>query len=239
MAFLDRILNAFAAMSLGEASAWLFAINVAIFVASIGAGEIAVRVFGSRRIAGRPGAMEAAEILLAGSCVVLNTGVAVVGWVLWRRGWIVVRTGGGWRVGIDVAVLLVAMDFLMYVFHRIAHLPFVYPIVHSTHHRYDRPRPLSLFVLNPAEVLGFGLLWLLLLCAYTSTWTGIVIYLAVNTIFGTVGHLGVEPFPRIVSRIPILRHIGSSTFHAAHHGNRGVNFGFYSDIWDRLFRTMR
>ena len=108
----------------------------------------------------------------------------------------------------------------------------LFPIVHATHHHYDRPRPLNLFVLNPAEVLGFGGLWLALLCVYPATWAGILIYLTLNLAFGTLGHLGVEPFPKAVARWPLLRHLGSSTFHANHHGDRDVNFGFYTDVWD-------
>ena len=36
-----------------------------------------------------------------------------------------------------------------------------------------------------------------------------------------------------------LRLIGSSTFHANHHQDGDVNFGFYTNLWDRLFRTLR
>ena len=35
----------------------------------------------------------------------------------------------------------------------------------------------------------------------------------------------------------VLRHIGSTTFHADHDQDRNVNFGFYTDVWDRLFGT--
>jgi sterol desaturase/sphingolipid hydroxylase (fatty acid hydroxylase superfamily) len=239
MVRLDQLLQLFARMSLLRASAWLLAINIAMFIASVGGGEVLVWAFRRRRIAASPDPIEPKECLLAGSCVLLNTVVAIVGWILWRHGWITVRTGGGWRILLDTLVLLGAMDFLMYLFHRIAHLPWIFPIVHATHHHYDRPRPLSLFVLNPAEVFGFGLLWILLLSVYTTNWTGMILYLSLNLIFGTIGHLGVEPFPRAIANWPIFRHLGSSTFHANHHGDRDVNFGFYTDIWDRLFRTHR
>jgi len=238
VAQLDRILDHFSMMSLAGASAWLLAINVGMFLLSVFGGEILVRLFRKRRVADVPEPIGRAEILLAFSAVLLNTLVAVDGWVLWRRGWIHVQTGGGYRTFLDAVVLLVAMDFLMYVTHRLAHLRWVFPLIHATHHRYDRPRPLSLFVLNPAEVLGFGALWLALLCVYTSTWTGILLYLAVNLVFGTMGHLGVEPFPRAWEKWPVLRHVGSSTFHAGHHGHPERKFGFYTDVWDRLFRTM-
>ena len=227
----------FAAMNWREATAWLLAINVAMFVLSLAVGEVLVRLFRGRPVTPAPDPLEGREILWAAVCVLLNGGVAVAGWFLWKVGVIRVRPGSGWRVALDVFVLLLAMDFLMYVFHRIAHARWLFPLVHRTHHLYDRPRPLNLFVLNPAEVLGFGALWLILLSVYTATWPGILTYLALNLAFGTLGHLGVEPFPRSWARLPILRHVGSSTFHADHHQDGRVNFGFYTDVWDRLFGT--
>ena len=226
-------------MQLARASMWLLAINVAMFVLAVAGGELLIRLFSEKRIADKPDPLQRNELLLAASCVLLNTLVGIAGWILWQHGWIDVRTGGGFHIAVDVFVLLVAMDFLMYVTHRLAHLPWVFPLIHATHHRYDRPRPLSLFVLNPAEALGFGALWLLLLCAYSATWTGIIIYLALNLLFGTLGHLGVEPFPQSWANLPVLRHMGSSTFHADHHGHPAQSYGFYTDIWDRLFRTLR
>lgn len=231
-------LEQFAAMSWREATAWLMAINVAMFLASLAAGHLLVRLYPDRPVTPAPDPLERREVMWAAACVVLNGGVAVAGWFLWRAGIIRVRPGWGWRVLIDVLVLLVAMDFFMYVFHRIAHAPWIYPLLHSTHHHYDRPRPLNLFVLNPAEVLGFGGLWLAVLCVYSATWPGILIYLTLNLAFGTLGHIGVEPFPHWFARLPILRHLGSSTFHADHHQDGRVNFGFYTTVWDRIFGTL-
>jgi sterol desaturase/sphingolipid hydroxylase (fatty acid hydroxylase superfamily) len=65
-----------------------------------------------------------------------------------------------------------------------------------------------------------------------------VIYLSLNLIFGTLGHVGVEPFPKSWARWRIVRQIGTSTFHAEHHLQRQYNFGFYTLLWDRLFGTM-
>jgi Delta7-sterol 5-desaturase len=59
-----------------------------------------------------------------------------------------------------------------------------------------------------------------------------------NVLFGLVGHLGVEPFPKAWVRLPLIRLISTSTFHAEHHGDRHHNFGFYTLIWDRLFGTI-
>ena len=43
---------------------------------------------------------------------------------------------------------------------------------------------------------------------------------ALNLIFGTLGHVGVEPFPKSWARWRLLRQIGTSTFHAEHHLRR-------------------
>jgi sterol desaturase/sphingolipid hydroxylase (fatty acid hydroxylase superfamily) len=236
---MNHVLDLFDAMTLTQAAVWLGAANAGIFLLSLAAGEVLVRLFHDRAVTPPPDPLEPSEMLLAATCVVLNTLVGVAGWVLWKRGVIVVRRDVGLRVVLDVLILLLAMDFLMYVFHRVAHVRWIFPLVHRTHHHYDRPRPLNLFVLNPFEVLGFGALWLTLLCVYSATWWGILIYLALNLAFGTLGHLGVEPFPRAWSRLPVLRHLGSSTFHANHHQDRHVNYGFYTDVWDRLFGTLR
>lgn len=236
---MNAILDAFAQMPASRAIAWMFAENITLLIVALGLGELLIRLCGARRIGPGPPPVEGREIALAVSCVGFNTLVTVAGWWLWRRGFITIRRDTGVRAWLDVIVLLMLMDLAMYVTHRLAHHRWVYPVVHATHHRYDRPRPLDLFVLNPLEVLGFGALWLGVIALYPSSWLGMVVYLALNLVFGMVGHLGVEPFPRSWAALPVLRHVGTSTFHAGHHHDGGGNFGFYTLIWDRLFGTLQ
>ena len=66
---------------------------------------------------------------------------------------IVIGRDIGWYAWLDVLILLLIMEFAMYVLHRVVHLPWFYPI-HHLHHRYERPRPLDLFVLHPLENLS-------------------------------------------------------------------------------------
>src|SRR4051812_24132339 len=178
-------------LSLAKACLWLFGLNVGMFVLAIGVGECLVRLFRDRPVTSAPDPITAHEIWLAVICVILNSLVGVAGWWLWKRGVIVLRDEISWRVVMDILVLLVAMDFLMYLLHRVAHHPLIFPIVHRTHHRFDCPRPINLFVLNPCEVLGFGALWLAVISVYSSTWIGMILYLTANLAFGTIGHLGV------------------------------------------------
>jgi sterol desaturase/sphingolipid hydroxylase (fatty acid hydroxylase superfamily) len=224
-----------------QAALWVSAANVAMFVAALAAGEWLTRRFAARRITPDGGRITATEKRLAAICVLLNALVAVIGIWLWREGLIDVRPYGDYSALIpllDAAVLFIAMDFAMYVFHRIAHHPLVYDLAHRTHHVYESPRPLTLFVLNPMEVLGFGALWLLVLLLYASSIEGILAYLGFNLAFGLVAHLGVEPAPGSWLRLPILRYVSTSTFHAGHHADRFHNYGFYLLVWDRLFGTL-
>ncbi len=239
MTFLNEFFAALYTIPLERAALWALAGNVAMFAASLAAGEVLVRAFHDRANSPPPEPLSRQEIVLAGVCVALNTLVAVVGIVLWRAGIIQLRPNGGVLATLlDVAILTVLMDFGMYVFHRTAHHPRLYRIIHLTHHLYENPRPLTLFVLNPFEVLGFGALLIAVILLVQASQAAIVIYLAFNLIFGLVGHLGVEPAPGAWLKLPLLRYISTSTFHAEHHHDKGYNFGFYTVIWDRLFGTL-
>ncbi len=212
-----------------QAALWVTIANVSMFIVSLAAGELLVRRDARHRVSPAPGSLTTQEVRLATVRVVLNALVAVAGLVLWRGGVIHLRPYGDYSaltVILDTLVLFVAMDFAMYVCHRVAHLPPLSPIAHKTHHLVEDPRPLTLFVLNPIEVLGFGGLWLVVLVLYTSSIEGILIYLSLNLAFGLVGHLGVEPAPKAWIRVPLLRYVSTSTFHAEHHADRQHNFGF-------------
>lgn len=215
------------------------AVNVAVFFLALLLGHLIVWIFHARLVSEPPEAISAREVALASCCVVLNTVVMLAGWWLFREGLLGVEAGAGWLRWIgDAVVLVVVMDLAMYLTHRLAHVEPFYRLVHGVHHRHERVRPLTLFVLHPLEVLGFGGLWIVVLCTRTFSLGGMLLYLSWNTIFGMVGHVGVEPCPDAWARWPVLSSIGTSTFHARHHQHPRSNFGFYTTLWDRIFGTL-
>ena len=228
---------------LHEVPLWLAALaflgmNLGVFLLTLAVGEGLVRRFSHRRVTPEPPPIERYEVVLAAACVVLNSAVTFAGLLLWRAEWIRFRADTGPRVLVDFVVLTLVMDAAMYVMHRVAHVRFLYAHLHAPHHRYVHTRPLTLFVLSPFEVLGFGALWLAVCVAYESSWVGMLLYLTFNTLWGVLGHLGVEPFPEGWVRWPVLGRIATTTFHAQHHLEPGSNFGFYTLLWDRLFGTL-
>lgn len=235
---MHQIIEALQTMPYWLMSLVLLIENLIIFGLALWAGHILRRRYVARPVAGKPLAMDALEISLVVLTLLLNTAVTVAGLWLWRKGIVQFREDMGWRAFLDIFVLIVLMDFAMYFLHRIAHIKWIFPILHSTHHRYENPHPLTLFALNPAETVSFGLLWLIVISLYDASWLGMSLYLALNVAFGTIGHLGVEPFPDSVKRTPLLKYISTSTFHAQHHQSMGYNYGFYTLIWDKLFGTL-
>jgi sterol desaturase/sphingolipid hydroxylase (fatty acid hydroxylase superfamily) len=239
VAIIADLLNALYTMPLEGAALWALVENVVLFAVALVIGHFLVAWNKERLVSPPAPPLTRAEVLLAASCVILNTVVTVAGVVLWRAGIIQLRDDYSvLGAVVDTLVLFFAMDFAMYVFHRVAHHPRLYPLIHRTHHLYENPRPLTLFVLNPFEVLGFGALWLVVLSIYHSGVVGILVYLTLNLAFGLVGHLGVEPMPGRWVRLPLVNIISTSTFHAEHHLDKDHNYGFYTLIWDRLFGTL-
>jgi Delta7-sterol 5-desaturase len=220
-----------------QAAGWLVAANVGTFALAVLLGCLATRAFDRSRIVGTADPLSGQEVAYTVAGVAVNTLVTYAGWLLWRAGWLRIGRGTGWWGLFDFLVLVLLMDLGMYLLHRLAHWRWFY-LIHQLHHEYDRPWALTLFVVHPLETLGFGLLWLVVVVLYGPSWTGLCIYMAANLAAGTLGHLGVEPFPAWWSRLPLLREVGTSTFHAQHHLDGHFNYGFYTLLWDRLFGTL-
>lgn len=221
-----------------QALSFFLIANAVIFTSSVALCWALGVIFHKRRIFERWEPLRPAEIAAAAGAVILNAAVSVAGWWLWTQGMIEVRSGSLLRNAADCAIMVLAMDLGMYCFHRLAHAPAIFRLVHRFHHRHETTNPISLFVLHPVEVIGFGGLMIAFLVLYPMSLGGLMGYLALNVLFGTLGHSGVEPFPSFFSRIPILRLLGTSTFHAEHHERPGYNFGFYTLFWDKLFGTL-
>ena len=212
--------------------------NVAAAGVSIFGCWLLAHFFRRDRIFTAPQPLTASDLIFSVSAVVLNSLVAVIGWVLWHQGWIVIDHTSFLRALADTILLIMGMDFAMYWFHRLAHHPLLFRPVHGSHHVHESTNAVSLFVLNPFEVLGFGSLLILALMLHDFSGAAVIAYLTFNLIFGTIGHLGVEPLPGSLRRLAPFRYIGTSTFHGLHHANRSHNFGFYTTVWDRLFKTL-
>lgn len=232
------ILTQLKVASLTEATLLFLAGNLFIFLGSVTLCWLLGVAFKRRRIFERWEPLRPLELTAALGSIIFNSAVSVAGWWLWQAGYITLTTGTFASGVFDCIVMLMAMDFGMYVLHRAVHHPSFFPLFHRFHHRHETTNPISLFVLHPIEVFGFGALMIIFLIIYPMTFGGLVAYLVLNVLWGTLGHSGVEPFPKSFRTIPGLSLLGTSTFHAEHHEHPRYNFGFYTLLWDKLFGTL-
>ncbi len=179
------------------------------------------------------------EILICLLTNVINTAITFVGYELWLHGYIVMTFVVNWFILVDFVILFMLMDLAMFIFHYAIHHSAIYKTIHRFHHHYADPIPIDLFVLHPIETVGFGSLWLIIIWATNFNFYSVLIYLTVNVFFGIMGHLGIEPIPYGIRRVIPFRYLGTSSFHYNHHLNIHYNYGFYTTIWDKLFKTFK
>lgn len=208
--------------------------NVFLYLFSIGLYLFIEKACRKSRLQEKNHPVTRSDFYLSLMTVVCNSFVLLLGVYLWKIGWILMEQTQS-LIGIiaEVVALLLLMDLLMYFFHFAAHLPFVYKILHGKHHEHVSTNFLSLFVLHPFETIGFGLMMLTLLIGYDFSVVSISIYLLLNLIWGTIGHLNREFFSASFDHFLV----GTTRFHNQHHLDESKNFGFYTSIWDRVFGT--
>ncbi|WP_312306060.1 sterol desaturase family protein [Chryseobacterium sp.] len=211
-------------------------INIFLYLFSIGLYLFIDKTCRKKTLQEKDHPVTKSDFRLSFLTIICNSLVMLIGVFLWKNGWI--QLGSGQLVitiFLEVIVLLLLMDLLMYFFHYAAHLPFVYKFLHGKHHEHVSTNYLSLFVLHPLETMGFGLMMLVLLMSYDFSVISISIYLLINLIWGTIGHLNREFFPTSFDRF----FVGTTRFHNLHHQDETKNFGFYTSLWDRLFGTYK
>lgn len=233
---LSEMLKIFWQFSWLQCVLFSLAVNIFLYLFSIGLYWFIDKTCRKEKLQLQDHPVSRSDVYLSFLTIGCNSFVMILGVFLWKHGLIILNQNQSVIVVIaEVIALLLLMDFMMYIFHYAAHIPFVYRILHGKHHEHTSTNFLSLFVLHPLEVIGFGIMMLILLMLYNFSVTAVAIYLMINLIWGTIGHLNREFFPPQLDRF----FIGTTRFHNQHHKDESKNFGFYTSLWDRIFGTYK
>ncbi|MEO8533451.1 MAG: sterol desaturase family protein [Flavobacterium sp.] len=173
------------------------------------------------------------------STVICNTFITLLGYELYYFGSMKIDFSPSvFTLLLDLLILVLLMDFFMFCFHYLVHhLKWFYPI-HKHHHTHIETSVYSLYVLHPAETLGFGFIWLFLISIIEFNYLSIIVYLILNLSYGIFGHLKTDIFPDFWYHNYVTKWISTTRFHSNHHKNESHNYGFYFTIWDKIFKTI-
>jgi sterol desaturase/sphingolipid hydroxylase (fatty acid hydroxylase superfamily) len=136
-----------------------------------------------------------------------------------------------------IPIMFIIYDFYFYVAHVTMHHKKLFNLVHVIHHKSKYVSPLSALSMHPIEaILNHGALVMLffLLPIHTSH---VYIWIAVTIVYTTYLHLGVEIYSDKFLKTKFGRLLYTATDHAKHHNFFKGNYGFYTLIWDKLFKT--
>jgi sterol desaturase/sphingolipid hydroxylase (fatty acid hydroxylase superfamily) len=221
-----------------ETAVYGLIINFGIYGSSLGFYSLLSRFPGNRQL-GEKHIVNPQDVVLSVVTVLCNTVVFVFGVYLWKFD--IIRLDQDFGIGqviIEVLLLTLIMDLLMYVFHRSVHFLRYFRKVHERHHEHESTNLLSLFVLHPIESIGFGLMMLGVIMLFPFSAVGISLYLILNSLWGTVGHLNHSVLPQSWLKIAQKGYLCTSEFHYLHHQNPDYNFGFYTSVWDVMIKTI-
>lgn len=235
---MELILERLNKTNLTELIVYGLIINFGIYFCSLALYSVLNHLPGSKRIGDQQPILKS-DVLLSLVTVICNTIVFVLGVLLWKYKLITLSENQHWlRVLAEVFFLTLIMDLLMYVFHRAVHFLRYFRRVHERHHEHESTNMLSLFVLHPIESIGFGLMMLAVICVFPFSAPAIAIYLLINSLWGTIGHLNHTVLPQSWLKGAKKAHLCTSEFHYLHHQHPDFNFGFYSSVWDVMFKTL-
>ena len=222
-----------------ELAAISLVLNFGLYFLSIGIYTVISYFSNKNTIQADYQQLKRSDIFLSIFVVVCNALVMVLSVNLLRQGWLVLAPNNPLFVVFEVGLLLWAMDIGMYVFHRIAHHKMLFRLIHGSHHQHTSTNAISLFVLHPLEAIGFGFILIGALMLHPFSALAITAYLLINLIWGTLGHLNVEVFPPKFKSMFIIHTLCTVTFHNRHHQSPHYNFGFYTNVWDKIFGTYK
>ena len=134
---------------------------------------------------------------------------------------------------ISPVLYFLLQDFMFYIMHRIAHIPFLYKNIHCIHHKYRYPTSwagrISHVIDSNLENIAF-IFPALILPINIYLWGFCLIF---SFIWGNFLHDSTNKIN--------ISYLNDNIDHCLHHyyGQKNCNFSYYFNHWDKLFGTYK
>jgi sterol desaturase/sphingolipid hydroxylase (fatty acid hydroxylase superfamily) len=143
----------------------------------------------------------------------------------------------GWTIAWQFGLYFVLFDLYFYSMHRLLHTKWLHRKIHRFHHRSTSPTPLTAFAFHPVEGMLFNLFVPIMMLFLDLHIASIATMYGFGIINSLVIHSGHEMFPRNWYKHPLTSWFITPTHHDVHHATFKSNFGGFTTIWDRVFKT--
>jgi lathosterol oxidase len=144
----------------------------------------------------------------------------------------------GWLYYLGVIpIMFIIYDLYFYITHRIIHHKKLFNIFHLTHHKSKEISPITGLSMDVLEaIINQGALILLFFLFPIHT-THVYLWVVVTISYTIYLHLGIELFSDKFLETKVGRLINTTKTHSEHHIKFKGNYGFYTLIWDKIFKT--
>lgn len=169
------------------------------------------------------------EVIVSLFITFLNIIIAIPGFILWKNRFIYFSNSS---VILSFTGLFLLIDFLMYVLHWFSHNIGFLKKIHAKHHEHsEKFNSVSLYYMSPWEAILFGILLTIVAYLFHFNLYGFILFLVFNWIYGVISHLNTKTntFNFFI--------FTTNMFHKKHHQLNVKNYGFYTFLWDKLFKT--
>ncbi|ADV50820.1 fatty acid hydroxylase [Cellulophaga algicola DSM 14237] len=201
----------------------LISLNILAYILNIGVSYFWDKAYNHQTI------LTKKEVLFSLLTLFLNILIAIPGYILWVKGIIVFSN---MNIVLTFILLFLVMDFLMYALHWASHNIGFLKKIHLKHHEHtDRFNCVSLYYMSPWEAVFFGLLLTVVALLFSLNIYGFIAFLVFNWFYGVITHLNGH---RQNAHFLIFT---TNYFHKNHHQLFYKNYGFYTFLWDKLFKT--
>ncbi len=149
----------------------------------------------------------------------------------YRQGWVDILQDGGVWIFIDLLLLVVWNEIHFYAGHKLMHTKALLSI-HRTHHKSIVVSPFSTYSFHPIESVIMGSVMILPMFVYDFQLWALILFPVYSLVFNALGHSNAR-----LTKKSTLRKLEISQQHNDHHTKFNHNFGFVSELMDRIFRT--
>ena len=136
-----------------------------------------------------------------------------------------------------IPIMFIIYDLYFYITHRIMHHKKLFNLFHITHHKSKVTSPLTALSMDVLEaIINQGALVLLFFLFPIHT-SHVYIWVLVTISYTIYLHSKIQLFSNKFLETKVGKLINTTKTHSEHHLKFKGNYGYYTLIWDKIFKT--